>query len=102
MTRRAGRTVNIWQFTICLGLIIVVGLGVWLSTKGIARAASQESIARSSRTPQIQAGEGKDWDMVAEKLDEVIAGQEKVLAQFDTLMDELAIAKTRATRRRAP
>ena len=84
------------------GMVMLIGFGTWIGRDGVARGADREAARKTVSKARIVGGESEDWSLVGKRLDELIESQEQILQQFDKVLAELAIVKTRASRRRAP
>ena len=89
------RTAHRMRTTASIGLLVlfIFGLGLWVKSE--TQAAEPGRSSRSSRPPS--SGDGTGEDVVARKLDQVLATQETILQRLDEVMEELRIVKIRAT-----
>ena len=84
------------------GRLVAAGVGLLcgLTLLGQAVSAERSSRAAKSKTAAATASSDQaDDHAVKQKLDELAAGQDKILKRLDEIMEELKVVKIRATLR---
>ena len=83
-----------------MALALACGLVAWSDGALLANDAVEGTgrSTRSSRTTQKDGGKVSE-SKIEEKLNQILENQQKILARFDQVMEELRIVKIRATLR---
>ncbi|MBI2104225.1 MAG: hypothetical protein HYT90_01415 [Candidatus Omnitrophica bacterium] len=85
--RRMGR----WPHTVAA---LAVVTGAWMGAESQAAERSRTSRAKADGSTGTSAQPDKKLE---DKLDQILANQEKIFQRFDEVMEELKIVKIRAT-----
>ena len=84
------------------GRLFATGVGLLCGLTLLGQAVSAERsprAAKSKTAPAASSSDKADDHAVKQKLDELAAGQDKILQRLDEIMEELKIVKIRATLR---